>query len=284
MNVQELQDKITELESQIEIWNKFNKNNECSEKIFNTKVEIEKLKERLNIQLEEILTKESNGEYDIIIPTHNDITKGLLSGEFSFLTKLLSVSNFTDIEQRNGVDMEAYIYEKFLKSKIEELKSQGVKVPSKNTLKKYMKTFENITIDGDNFHLMNVINTPNGIVYQFKQSYNGKYFITIPSPMLRELILGVNEKTIKLYCVIARKLQMNNEYKKFTREYLCNGMGINPIEANLNYISTLLNILRKLGHIKIKYEWIKVKTDEGYEMQQQIYIRLATYQEWKNKE
>ena len=284
MDIKNLQDKIIELERQIEIWDRFNKNNEFLDKIYDARKEIEGLKNQIDEKTEEKLTKENSGEYDIMIPTHNDITKGLSSGAYAFLTKLLSISNFTDIEQRNGVDMEGYIYDNNLKSRLEELKAQGIKVPSKNTLKKYMKTFENITIDGDSFHLMNVLNTPNGIVYQFKQSYSGKYFVTIPSPMLRELMEGTNDKVIKLYCVIARKFQMSNDYKKFTREYICKGMGIEINEGNLNYITRLLKILKKLGHIKIKYEWVKIKTDEGYEMQQTIYIRLATYQEWKNKE
>lgn len=279
MNLEEL---IAELENQISVWNRFNKDNSLTEKIENTQDKINKLKKQLSIKVEEEIIKKGDDEYDIVIPTHNDITSGLSSGEFSFLTKIISVSNFSDTDKRSGVDMEAYIYEKVLKQRLEELKAQGVKVPSRNTLKKYMKLFEKITIDGDNFHLMNVINTPNGIAYQFKQSYSGKYFITIPSPMLRELMEGTNDKVIKLYCVIARKLQMNNGFTKFTREYLCKGMAIEPIESNMQYISRLLSILKKLGHIKIKHEWIKVKIDDGVQMQQIIYIRLATYQEWKD--
>lgn len=227
-------------------------------------------------------TQETN-EYDIIIPTHKDITSGLSCGEFSFLTKVISISNFNDFNSRNGADMEAFIYDNVLKPRLEELKEQGVKIPSRNTLRKYMRAFEKITIDGDKFHLMNVINTPHGIAYQFRQSYQGKYFITISSPMLRQLMEGTNDKVIKLYCVIARKLQIKNEYIKFTREYLCKGVGIEPNEYNMQYISRQLTVLSRLGFIKIKHDWVKVQTEEGYEMHQVIYIRLATYQEWKDK-
>ena len=52
--------------------------------------------------------------------------------------------------------------------------------------------------------------------------------------------------------------------------------------AKFEDINYLISILKKLGHIKIKHEWIKVKTDDGVQMQQIIYIRLATYQEWKD--
>ena len=249
--------------------------------------ELKKLEEQLrNIENqpieEEIVEEEENGEkdYDIFIPTHNDLTTNLSSGEYAFLTKLLSISNFNDIEQRSGIDMEAYIYDNVLKPRLDELKEEGVKVPSKNTLRKYMKTFENITIDGDSFHLMNTVNTPHGLCYQFKQSYQEKYFITIPSPMLREMHLALKDNPIKVYCVIARKLQINNKFTKFTREYICNGMGLEPNEANLNHISSYLRVLKKLGYIKIEYDWIKEKTDEGYQMKQLMYIRLATYQEW----
>lgn len=279
-NIDELQAKIEKIELDIEVYERINN----VKLLMSARIELAQARKELNdaIQLMKDNTVKKD-EFKIFIPTHNDITTSLSSGEFAFMTKLLTVTNFTDVDKRVGVDMEAYLYEKELKDKLNELKEQKIKIPSKNTLKKYMKTFSNITIDGDSFHLMNVFNTPQGLCYQFKQSYNGKYFIAIPSKMLREMHLGLKDNPIKVYCIVARKLQMNNEYTKFTREYICKGMGLEPNEGNLNHISTYLNILRKLGYIKIKYEWFKVMTDEGEKMEQVMYIRLATYQEWLEK-
>ena len=245
--------------------------------------EVKKTVEEDNISDEEV--EESKRTHQIL-PTHKNVLRNTTSKEYNFLSNLISASNFNSLEERNGIDMEAYLYEKDLQRKLGELESQGVKVPSKNTIKKHMNTLSKIEIDDNGFKLMNISNSPNGIVYHIAQSYEGKYFQKIPVKQFNELVVFTNNNVLKLYCIFKYTIEGNEgRWTRIDRMYLCRHMGLKETRGNCDNLSVAIKGLKKLGYIKIKQENIVEVDEQGNKKPKTVnYYQLTTYEEWENKE
>jgi len=236
--------------------------------------------------------EEDEGRTHQILPTHKDVLRNTTSKEFNFLSNLISVSNFNNIEERKGVDMECYLYEKDLQTKLNELKEQGVKIPSRNTIKKHMQTLSQIEIGDKGFKLMNISNSPNGIVYHIAQSYDKKYFQSIPIKQFNELVTFTNNNVLKLYCIFKytienenKKRNTDNDWVRIDRYHLCRHMGLKDTRGNCDNLSIAIKGLKKLGYIKIKQEDIIELDEEGNRVPKTVkYYKLTTYEEWLNKE
>ena len=211
-----------------------------------------------------------------ILPTHSDIMRNTASKEYNTLGMIVCKSNFNN----EGGKMEAYIYEKDLETKLSELKAEGIKVPSKSTLKRHIKALNKITIGDNSEKLITIESTPNGIVYKILQNYEGKYFVTIPCKQLKELLVGTNNNVLKLFCIF--KYSCNEtEWTPITRSYLVRHMGLTSNEASENYISIAIGVLKKLGYIKVKLEHLTVMDDNGKLIpNDKNYYQLTTYEEW----
>lgn len=229
----------------------------------------------VNTRVTKTITVERTKE---ILPTHKEIMTNTSAREYNFLCMLISKSNFN----KEGEKMEAYIYEKDLKSKLDELKAKGIKVPSKNSMKAYLNILSEITFDGDT-KLVKKENSPNGIVYKIAQNYEGKWFITIPKEQLNELLITASKEALKLYCIIKYTVEANeNKYTPITRSYLVRHMGLSEGISSEKYISTITTALRKLGYIKIEVEHIKELDEKGNTIcKDKNYFQLTTFEEWK---
>lgn len=213
-----------------------------------------------------------------ILPTHKEIMTNTSAREYNFLCMLISKGNFNKV----GDKMEAYIYEKDLKNKLDELKAEGIKVPSRNSMKAYLNVLSEITFDG-NAKLVTKENSPNGIVYKIAQNYEGKWFITIPKEQLNELLISTSKEALKLYCIIKYTVEANNgKSTPITRSYLVRHMGLSEGISSEKYISTITTSLRKLGYIKIEVEHIKEIDEKGNTIcKDKNYFQLTTFEEWK---
>ena len=231
----------------------------------------------VNTRVTKTITVERTKE---ILPTHKEIMTNTSAKEYKTLGMIISKSNFN----KEGEKMEAYIYEKDLKNKLDELKAEGIKIPSMKTIKRHIKALSKIMIEGE-AKLITIENSPNGIVYKIAQNYEGKYFTTIPYEQMKELLILTNNEVLKLYCIIKYTVEANeNKYTPITRSYLVRHMGLTEGEASENYLSIAINGLKKLGHIKIKVEHIKEIDEQGNTIcKDRNYFQLATFEEWKNK-
>ena len=221
--------------------------------------------------------KERTKEY---LPTHADILNNTTSKEYKFLSNLISVSNFN--ERGKGENMEAYLYEKDLDKKLEELKEQGVKIPCKKTIQKHIKKLSSIEIDG-NKPVISIESSHNGLIYKIAQSYDNKYYTTIPSEQLKDLIICTNDNMLKLYCIFKYTIEANkNEWTRIDRMYLCRHMGLEENRGNCNTISIAISGLMRLGYIKVEQEDIKEINEEGNVISKTVnYYKLTTFEEWK---
>ena len=88
------------------------------------------------------------------------------------------------VNNLEGDEMFKYIYDNQIDPKLEELKKEGIKVPSKNRLVKDLKLINEQL--GINY--VDIINSSeNGLCYLIKQSIDNKYFTVVPLYKLREL-------------------------------------------------------------------------------------------------
>ena len=149
--------------------------------------------ENNNLQKEDI---------SFILLTHKDFLENIKGNEFNTYAKLVTISKVNLNMGGTNRDMERYLYEENLREELERLRNEGVKIPGIRTVETHIKKISKISIDGKNFNVIEIINTPNGIAYKIKQSYEGKYFISIPYKQMQELITGVNSNMLKLYCIL----------------------------------------------------------------------------------
>ena len=235
-----------------------------------------------------------NWDEDIIVPTHeiirnneveekgrgrkrnrNDIYKNTTLG------LVMGCVGEKDLDGQS--EMYKFLYEKDIEDKLEELKLEGIKVPSKSRI---IKDFKQIH-DQLGARYIDIINTQsNGLCYVIKQSYEGKYFVAIPLYKWKELNLCTNKEMLRLFTVISmhEKISTTNSVI-MTRAYLCKCMDINPTPANQNYIGTMTNALFKLGLVDIETE-DRIEYDEAREQRVSKtynWFRLTTKEEWEEK-
>lgn len=250
----------------------------------NRRKDIEKIIGK-KIKINKEVNKKGTIKTDDIINTHKTVMRETKGNEFKTGVLLEKIGNYN--ERKKGEDMEAYIYEKDIFKELGKLKAEGIKVPSESTLKRHLKKLCKIMLDEETSYIR-IENTQHGIVYKIKQSYDNKYFITIPVRQMNELLKVSNSNMLKLYCVIKYKIEYeqkkNNTNKAIpiTRSYLCKGMGLEINEGNKNDISILLTGLRKLGYIKVEVEHIKEEKKGFLIPKDRNYYQLTTLEEWED--
>lgn len=235
-----------------------------------------------------IVTKEV---WDVPIPTHKDIMMSDL--DYQFLGAVLLNSNYGG--KANNMYGERFIYKNKLWALDDEENvpkiAKELKI-SQSTFKRRIKTLLNVKLG-----IVEICNNEDGeIFYKIKYATDYKYFITIKSDMLDELVTSTNSNMIKLYAlmhynltesVMAEDGTYSYKYirKQMTYDYMLEQIGYAK-SLNRNKVKTMLNSLRKLGFIKI-YEidtpirkidkatnTEKVLTVKGFEYE------LCTYEEW----
>lgn len=213
---------------------------------------------------------------DELMLTHPKVMRSTTGYEIKTVAQVTTMANF---KRRKSDDMECYAYKKDILDKLKELKEQGVKgVPTYKTFDKHMKTLSKIMLD-DITPYIAIEDTPNGIVYRIKQSYNGKWFQTIPCEQLKELIACTNNNVIKLYLIFKYTLEDKKDFYPIDRGYLCRHMGMTESKKSKDNITTIVNVLAKLGYIKRRYE--VVNNINGSNGKKICKYRLTTFEEWR---
>lgn len=235
--------------------------------------EIEKIIGR-KIKIDNIKPKKETIKIDEYLLTHPNIMQSTTGYEIKTVARVTTIANFN---RKKGGDMECYAYKKDVLQQLKELREQGVKVPTDKTFNRHMKALSKIMLD-DKTPYITIEDTPNGVVYKIKQSYDGKWFTTIPVEQMKDLLISTNHNVIKLYLIFKYTCDENN-WKRVDRGYLCRQFGIEGNEKNKDYITSIVNALARLGYIKRKYEWVSdTKHSNGYKA---CYYQLTTMHEWK---
>lgn len=281
-----MKQEIKELEKQIQTWKNLSMFQDFSKEIAEAETKIEELKQQKNINIviletetvetETVKAEETKADtidYDMILCSHQGLIKGTTGKQYNSYSYGVNMGR-VDNERVNG-EMNKFLYAKDIESRRQELISQGVKVPSKRVLENDFKFLSKLGY-------VDMINTrENGVCYILKQSIDSKYFTSIPLYKWKELVIVTNRNMLKLFTIISIKCNCY-DYEQITLQYLCTCMGIEPTHANENYISTMVNALRKLGMIDIEQE-VDVVWDEekGKKVTKtHNYYRLTTKEEY----
>ena len=226
---------------------------------------------------------------DIILPTHNNIRnnnieekgRGRKRNQNQLYSNVIISLMIGFVNNLEGDEMFKYIYDNQIEEKLEELKKEGIKVPSKNRLVKDLKLINEQL--GINY--VDIINSSeNGLCYLIKQSIDNKYFTVVPLYKLRELTKCTNKEMLRLFVCISMHKDISTENSVIMkRSYLCKCMDLEPNEANKRHISEMTTALFKLGLIDIEVEYRTEIQDGDFYGVQYNWFRLTTYDEWKEK-
>lgn len=229
-----------------------------------------------------------NWDKEIIVPTHEKIRNNNIEEKGrgrkrnrNDVYKNITTGLVIGYVNKNNDDMYKYLYEKDIDKRLEELKNEGIKTPSKKRIvKDFMQIYEQLGVD-----YIDICSTKeNGLCYMIKQSVDGKYFTTIPLFKWKELINHTNKEILRLFAVISMNKKISeNDYVLMTREYLCKCMDIEPTEGNKKYIGDACNVLFKLGHIDIETEDTVEFIDGKRVPKTYNWFRLTTHEEWECK-
>ena len=235
-----------------------------------------------------VITKEI---WDVPIPTHKKIMMSDL--DYQFLGSVILNSNYGG--KANNMYGERFIYKDKLWTLDDDENIPKIAAELKISLSTFKRKVKAL-LNADLGVVEICINEGGDVFYKIKYATDYKYFITIKSDMLEELVASTNSNIIKIYSLMrynlteaVQKEDGSYEYKyirkQMTYDYMLEQIGYAK-SLNRKKVSTMLNSLRKLGFIKIyeidtpvrkidkKTNTEKVLFVKGYEYE------LCTYDEW----
>ena len=140
------------------------------------------------------------------------------------------------------------------------------------------------------YDLVDLQNTPNGLVYRLRAEYEGGYYVSVPFIQLKELLLYTNKNALKIYIFLKDYLKnaKQGEFTPIDRRFIARSRGLSDKSVkNLDAISVILKSLVKLGFIEIK-ETVKKevsKQDPSKKQVKTIYAyRVCTLEEYLEKD
>lgn len=217
-------------------------------------------------------------EYEVMLPSHNDVIANK-SYPYKTYSNLMLNSNFNP-KKKDG----NYIYKKDIKEKLanfmEEAKKEfpDGKLPAPRQIEKHIKTMLECDIP-----LLKVENSPQGVIYKLTPKVDNKYYVRIPYPQVRELVLSTNDNMLKLYVVLRYKCN-DKSFTTLDRKYFARKLGLSDkADKNLKKVGAMLTSLANLGFIEIKQE---VRTDWDEKANREVgkkinSYRLTTLEEYK---
>lgn len=219
---------------------------------------------------------ENNSEEELFLCTHNDLITQTTNKQYNSYSYALQLG-YVDNERVNG-ELNKFLYRKDIEDRRKELEESGVKVPSKRVLEKDLKLLSELGF-------VSIINTrDNGVCYIIRQSVNSKYFTIISVYRWKKLVTWSNPAMLRLYAILSTKCNCIN-HTHLTRKYLCMRMGIEPTESNQNYITNLMEGLKRLCVVHVKTKKEVTKLDNGkMKCVSHNYFRLTTEDEFKKGE
>ena len=224
----------------------------------------------------------NNRGYDVILNTHDSVTKNIDGSAYNTYAGLKAISNFegTTIEEWNNYILKRGSHKAIIDF-MEQAKADfpNGKIPAASTVKKHIKKL----IDND-IPLIKVESYNGRVYYKLLNCIDNKYYVRIPYEKVRELVISCSSDLMKLYAIMCYATN-ENEYKPITRKWLAEKMGLSTkSDNNLKSIGIMLTTLCNLGFLecleetKISKDGNTYKTIHSYRL-----TTLAEYQEAKNR-
>ena len=217
------------------------------------------------------------------LPAHNEILRDK-KFKYNTFASLMASSN-KNIGDVKGMEFTNYLYDNKIKDVLDFIYETTGKRISERTFNSHMK---NIIDSG--YDLVDLQNTPNGLVYLLRAEYDGGYFVTIPFIQLKELLLYTNKNALKIYIFLKDYLKnaKQGEFTPIDRRFIARSVGLSDKSVkNLDAISVILKGLAKSGFIEIK-EAVKKevsKKDPSKIQVKTIYAyRICTLAEYLEKD
>ena len=217
------------------------------------------------------------------LPAHNEILRDK-KFKYNTFASLMASSN-KNIGDVKGMEFTNYLYDNKIKDVLDFIYDTTGKRISERTFNSHMK---NIIDSG--YDLVDLQNTPNGLVYLLRAEYDGGYFVTIPFIQLKELLLSTNKNALKIYVFLKDYLKnaKQGEFTPIDRAFIARSIGLSGKSVkNLDAISVILKGLAKSGFIEIK-EAVKKevsKKDPSKIQVKTIYAyRICTLAEYLEKD
>ena len=217
------------------------------------------------------------------LPAHNDIL-GDKKFKYNTFASLMASSN-KNIGDVKVMEFTNYLYDNKIEDVLDFIYDTTGKRISERTFNSHMK---NIIDSG--YDLVDLQNTPNGLVYLLRAEYDGGYFVTIPFIQLKELLLSTNKNALKIYVFLKDYLKnaKQGEFTPIDRAFIARNIGLSGKSVkNLDAISVILKSLVKLGFIEIK-ETVKKEVSKQNPSKKQVKTiyayRVCTLEEYLAKD
>ena len=217
------------------------------------------------------------------LPAHNDIL-GDKKFKYNTFASLMACSN-KNIGDVKVMEFTNYLYDNKIEDVLDFIYDTTGKRISERTFNSHMKN-----IIGSGYDLVDLQNTPNGLVYLLRAEYDGGYFVTIPFIQLKELLLSTNKNALKIYVFLKDYLKnaKQGEFTPIDRAFIARNIGLSGKSVkNLDAISVILKSLVKLGFIEIK-ETVKKEVSKQNPSKKQVKTiyayRVCTLEEYLAKD
>lgn len=254
--------------------------NDRDDFIYNTLVD------QLEPQAEKVVNATNNTELEskeyrkVPLPAHNKV---LRDKKFKLNTfACLMASSNKNKGSVKGMEFTNYIYDNKIDEAIEFIyETTGIKY-SERTLNTHFKS-----IIDSGYDLVDLQNTPNGLVYMLRAEIDGGYYVTIPFIQLKELLLSTNKNALRLF-ILLKDMCDENSFTPIDRAFLARGIGLSDKSVkNLDTISTIVKTLAKMGMIEIMADIKKEVSKENPTKKQvkTIYAyRVCTLEEYLERD
>lgn len=222
------------------------------------------------------ITNKNKKGYEVILITHDDVTKNIDGSAYNTYATGKAISNFdgATIGDWNNYILKRGSQKAIIDFMEEAQREFGGKVPASSTVKKHIKKL----IDND-IPLIKVEQYNGKVYYKLLNCIDNKYYVRIPYDKVRELIISTNSNMLKLYAIMCYATN-EIEYKPVTRSWLANKMGLSDkSNRGLDDIGTMLTSLCNLGFLECLQE-TKV-SDNGNTFKTINSYRLTTLEEYK---
>lgn len=203
-----------------------------------------------------VITKEN---WDVPIPSHNGYMQNK-NVDYNLLGGVMLMSNFDGLQ--NKFERNRYIYSNnFNHEELQALCGIGRATLYRN----FSKLRKTVPTKNAHKPLISVENTENGAVYKINYATEGKYFVTIPSDILKYLIKHIDKEEMRMY--VFMKVQLANGSKQMQREFIADSLGMNKSsERQLKNVTKYTNTLVTNGLItkssRIEFFWDEIHERE----------------------
>lgn len=210
-------------------------------------------------------------DFELPITSYEEYLKNL---DYITLGIITYYSNFKLEDDFGNENLFRYVY----KNKLIDNQNE-IEILSKNKFNTVMRNVRKLAKMDNN--LVIASNSPNGIVYTINYyTMPHGYYVTIHHEILRFLLNGTNNNTIKVYVYL--KYKCSKGEVKITREEIASAIGLSTkCRENLQTISDITTLLNNIL-IRKRYDFITEINEKGKEVNKKIcYYSVLTYEEFK---